>query len=101
MSHELCAAENTKMVLDDIGNIWVSMYKQRRKLLPTTPQSLEEAINQVSNKNILTDRNETFCHVDTESKIIFLNTKSNIQYVCYNSLLLVADGTFYLCPKFF
>jgi len=75
MRHELCAAENTEMVSDDIGNIRVSMYRQKRKLLPTTPQSLEEAINQVSNRNILTNRNETFCHVDTKSKIIY-------QYMC-------------------
>ncbi|KAE9526500.1 hypothetical protein AGLY_013148 [Aphis glycines] len=46
MRHELCAAENTAMVSDDIGNILVSMYRQRRKLLPTTPQSLEDAFNQ-------------------------------------------------------
>lgn len=36
--YESCAAENTEMVSDDIGNIRVSMYKQRRKLLSTTPQ---------------------------------------------------------------
>jgi len=49
MGLELCAAENTEMVSDDIGNIRVSMCRQRRKLLPRTPQSLEEAINQIIN----------------------------------------------------
>jgi hypothetical protein len=101
MRHKLCASENTEMVSDDIGNIRVSMFRQRRKLLPTTPQSLEEAINLVSNRNILTNGNETFCYVDIESKIIFPTTKSNIQYMYHNSSLLVADGIFYVCPKFF
>lgn len=77
------------------------MYSKRRKLLPITPQSLKEAINQVSNRNILTNMHETFSHVDTASKIIFLTTKSNIQYMSHYSSILVADGTMYVCPKFF
>jgi len=64
---------------------------------------IEEAINQVSNLNILTNRHETFYYVDTESKIIFLTTKSNIQHMRQRhiSSLLFADDTFYVCLKIF
>jgi len=79
------------------------MYRQKRKFLPTTsPKSLEEAINQVGNRTVLTNRYKTFCHVNKESKIIFLTTKSNIQYLYHNSSILVAHGTiFYVCSNFF
>lgn len=72
------------------------MYRQKRKLLPIMPQSLEEAIDEVNNRNILTNINETFSHVDIESKIIFLITKSNIQFMCHNSSQLFT----FSCPKF-
>jgi len=48
--HGLCGAENTAVVLDDIGNNRISIYSQKHKsLFPKFPQSLEEAIYKLSN----------------------------------------------------
>jgi hypothetical protein len=50
---------------------------------------------------ITTHRNETFCHVDEESKIVIFITKSNLEYIANNSYTILGDGTFYVCPAYF
>jgi hypothetical protein len=41
----------------DVHNIRKSIYRERRKILPPVPKSLNEAIEQVSNLVILTNKN--------------------------------------------
>ena len=52
---EILSIENNEVIgSNDVSLIRKSMYNERRKLLPTLPKNLEDALNFVSNSDILT-----------------------------------------------
>ncbi|KAF0701617.1 Uncharacterized protein FWK35_00034126, partial [Aphis craccivora] len=57
---ELMVVETTELLHDDMSSIRKSMYRGRRKIIPTAPTSLFELIQQLKINNISTHRNETF-----------------------------------------
>jgi hypothetical protein len=61
----------------DVNNIRKSIYRKRRKILPPVPKSLDEAIEQVSNLEVLTNKNEEFAYVDYVNNIILIACKTN------------------------
>jgi len=93
--------ETTELLHNDMSSIRKSMYRERRKIIPAVPTSLIELIQQLKINSITTHRNETFCHVDEESKIVILTTNTNLEYLVDNSYIILGDGTFYVCPAHF
>ncbi|KAL4090309.1 hypothetical protein QTP88_025171 [Uroleucon formosanum] len=98
---ELLAVETTELLHNDMSSIRKSMYRERRKIIPAAPTSLFELIQQLKTNGLTTHRNETFCHVDEESKIVIFTTNSNLEYLVNNSHTILGDGTFYVCPAHF
>ncbi|KAF0756011.1 MULE domain-containing protein, partial [Aphis craccivora] len=95
------AVETTELLHDDMSSIRKSMYRERQKIIPAAPTSLFKLIQQLKINNISTHRNETFCHVDEESKILIFTTNNNLEYLVNNSHIILRDGTFYVCPAHF
>ncbi|KAF0755897.1 Uncharacterized protein FWK35_00006352 [Aphis craccivora] len=91
---ELMAVETTELLHND-------NYRERWKIIPAVPTSLFELIQQLKISNITTHRNETFCHVDEESKIVILKTNNNLEYLVNNSHTILGDSTFYVFPAHF
>jgi hypothetical protein len=77
------------------------MYRERRKIIPAVPTSINELIQPLKINSFTTHRNEIFCHVDEESKIVIFTTKSNSEYLINNSYTILGDGTFYVCHVHF
>ncbi|XP_050058592.1 uncharacterized protein LOC126550668 [Aphis gossypii] len=88
---ELMATETSELLHDDMSSIRKSMYRERRKITPAAPTSLFELIQQLKINNITTHRNETFCHVDEESKIVIFTTNNNLEYLVNNSHTILGD----------
>jgi len=95
---ELMAVKTTELLHNDISSIRKSMYRERRKIIPEAPTLLFELIQQLKINSVTTHRNETFCHVDEESKIVILTTNTNLEYLVDNSYTILGNGTFYVCP---
>jgi len=92
---------NTVIGSNDISLIRKSMDYERRKHLPTLPRSLEDALNFVSNCDILTCQNEKMTYVYKQDEIIIVTCKKNIEFLCNHCDEYLADGTFTYKPKYF
>jgi len=75
---ELSSCSTSK--LSDINSIRKSIHRERRKVLPSNPKSLDEAIAQISDLQVLTYKNEQFKFVDSENNIILITCKSNLNF---------------------
>ncbi|KAE9533891.1 hypothetical protein AGLY_008970 [Aphis glycines] len=73
---------NTVIESNDVSLIRKSMDYERRKYLPTLPRSLEDALNFVSNCDILTCQNEKMTYVYKQDEIIIVTCKKNIEFLC-------------------
>lgn len=89
------------MTLNDISNYRQHIYRKRRKVLPVLPKSYDEAISQlISQETILTFKKEQFLYIN-DNKVVSLTCKTNLKTLCDNSELILADGTFRYCPRYF
>jgi hypothetical protein len=105
---ELVSIENVtgmnntqSMVSNDLVNIRLAMYRERRKCLPTIPKNIGEVFQQLKDSSLVTSRKEKFCFIHEDTNIVFFTCESNLKYLCGNSSLVLADGTFYTAPKHF
>jgi len=99
---EVSSIENNEVIgSNDVNLIRKSIYNERRKLLPTLPKSLEDALNFVSNSDILTYQNEKMTFVYKQDEIIIVTCKKNIEFLCNHCDEYLADGTFTYKPKYF
>lgn len=89
--------------IGDIKQICKSIYHKQRSQLPTVPKSHQEALLQMSSNQLClsTNQNEQFCFVDSNCGIIVFTCASNLQFLCNHQDTVLADGTFYVCPKHF
>ena len=105
---ELVSIENVtgmnntqSIVSNDLVNIRLAMYRERRKHLPTVPKNITEGVQQLKDSSLVTSRKEKFRFVHEDTNIVFFTCESNLKYLCDNSSLVLADGTFYTAPKHF
>ena len=84
---------------NNISVIKQAMYEQRRKHLPKKPRSQEEALLQLQTSTVTTTKGEKFVYRDGD--IAFITCESNLAYLVSNADIILADGTFYTCPKYF
>lgn len=96
---ELYSCSTSKF--SDINNIRKSIYRERRKVLPPIPKSLNEAIAQISDLAVLTNKNEQFKFVDHLNNIILITCKSNLNFLCNYNTYIFGDGTFTYKPSYF
>ncbi|VVC25075.1 Hypothetical protein CINCED_3A013458 [Cinara cedri] len=89
--HELMAVENTEL-LYGISSIRKSTYRQRQKIISAAPILINELVQQIKINSLTTHRNETFCHVDEELKIVIHTSKSNLEYLVNNSYTILGGG---------
>ncbi|KAE9538011.1 hypothetical protein AGLY_005983 [Aphis glycines] len=90
---EVSSIENNEVIgSNDVNLIRKSIYNERRKLLPTLPKSLEDALNFVSNSDILTCQNEKMTFVYKQDEIIIVTCKKNIEFLCNHCDEYLADG---------
>jgi len=54
------AVESSELLHDGMSSIRKYMYRERRKIIPRAPTSLNELIQQLKINSITTNRNETF-----------------------------------------
>lgn len=95
----LASAENYNLSEQDIKTVRQAVYEARSKVRPPKPRSRVEALQQARDFDILTNRNEKFCHVYDD--IVLLTCATNIEFLFLNSDVILGDGTFYVCPKHF
>lgn len=94
----LASMENSQVLQQDILAIKQGIHRTKRKTLPPNPGSRDEALQQLSVYPNVTNRNENFVHLHDD--IVVLTCKSNLEFMCLQEIIL-ADGTFYVAPKFF
>ena len=76
-----------------------AVYEKRGQVLPKNPSSLPEALDQLRNMNILTNRNEKFCFV--EDDLVFPTCQKKLTFLIEHGETLLADGTFCISPRHF
>jgi hypothetical protein len=96
---ELYSCSTSKF--SDINNIRKSIYRERRKVLPPIPKSLNEAIAQISDLAVLTNKNEQFKFVDHLNNIILITCKSNLNFLYNYNTYIFGDGTFTYKSSYF
>lgn len=65
------------------------------------PVSLLDAINKVKESNITLNSGKQFVFVNESVQIIIVTCKTNLQFLCHEIKLILADGTFTYFPKHF
>jgi len=73
-------------------------------VLPPIPKSLDEAIAQISDLQVLTNKNEQFKFVDSDdsvNNIILITCKSNLNFLCNYNTHIFGDGTFTYRSSYF
>lgn len=87
--------------ISDLKCVKENMYNARRKSMPTLPRSVEEVHRALNDLQPITHRGEDFLlENDSNSNIVILTTKTNLQCLCLAEKLYM-DGTFNYCTKFF
>ena len=91
-----------ELVTQDITSVRQAMYRQRRKLQPKLPTSRTETIETLKEYEVKSSNGEDMVYVSSsETEIVMLTTKSNLQFLCQNDVPMFGDGTFQYCSKFF
>ncbi|KAE9543784.1 hypothetical protein AGLY_002014 [Aphis glycines] len=98
---ELSSIEDSQVCSSNINALRKSMYRERRKTLPTVPSSITDAIQKVKIASIENKSKENFVHVFEEDETIIVTCKTNLLFLNDNTETLLADGTFTYCPKHF
>lgn len=70
-------------------------------MLPPIPKSLDEAIAQISDLQVLTNKNKQFKFFDSVNNIILITCKSNLNFLCNYNTHIFGDGTFTYRPSYF
>ena len=79
----------------------MAMYRQRRKLQPNLPASMNETIDQLSSYDLQSSSGERMLHdVNPEDNIFMFTTESNLKFLC-GDIPVFGDGTFTYCPRYF
>jgi hypothetical protein len=98
---ELSSIEDSQVCSSNINALRKSMYRERRKTLPTVPSSITDTIQKVKIACIENKFKDNFVHVFEEDEIIIVTCKTNLLFLNDNTETLLADGTFTYCPKHF
>ncbi len=69
------------VVSNDLVNIRLAMYWERRKHLPTVPKNIAEVLQQLKDPSLVTSRKEKSCFVDEDTNIVFFTCESNLKYL--------------------
>jgi hypothetical protein len=87
----------------DLRNVSLSLYRERRKHLPTLPKSREDTHAAIEMIDTMTSKNEQFLIAvnDQESGIIIFSTETNVTCLCNDVEELFIDGTFKCCARHF
>jgi hypothetical protein len=84
---------NTIIGSNDVSLIRKSMYYERKKHLTTLSITLDDALNFVSNCNILNCKNENLTYVYKQDKITIVSPKKYIEYLCKHCDKYMQGGT--------
>ena len=79
----------------NITSVHQTMYRQRRKTQPKLPTSRTETIETLKEYEVMVYVSSS------ETEIVMLTTKSNLQFLCQNDVQMFGDGTFQYCTKLF
>ena len=91
-----------ELVSQDITSVRQAMYRQRRKTQPKLPTSRMETIEMLKEYELKSSKGEDMIYVSSsESEIVMLTTKSNLQSLCQEDVQIFGDGTFQYCAKHF
>jgi hypothetical protein len=86
---------------NDVNSIRRSIYRARRKSLPTIPKSISEVHSALTLLQLNTYKGENFLLYNNETEnIVCFTTESNLKFLCFRDKIFV-DGTFEYCAKFF
>ena len=87
----------------DLRNVSFSLYRERRKHLPTLPKSRADTHAAIAMIDTMTSKNEKFLIAvnDQESGINIFSTETNVTCLCNDVEELFIDGTFKCCARHF
>ena len=93
---------NAHLETGDIERVRKAVYHERRKQLPTLPNSRAETHDRIDQHQVTSCRGEPMIHVNDAAKgIIILTTRTNMQLLCDRNAQIFGDGAFKTCPRFF
>lgn len=99
---ELQKFEEQHLQHKDIKSIAQSLYRERRKVFPVLPKDRLGVHSALDSMNTNTNKDEDFLlENNSETGIIILACKSNLEFFCNEAEEIFVDGTFKSCPKFF
>ena len=101
MRESLANMDNTHNVTTrDIARCKKSMYRARRKSIPTLPKSEKETVEKLSSLNMQTSRGENFVMtsemVSSKHGIVIYSCPSNLKQLCASEIIL-GDRWHILC----
>ncbi|CAG2218811.1 unnamed protein product [Mytilus edulis] len=86
----------------DLKNVAMSLYRERRKQFPKLPKSRLEIQETLRQMDLNTSKTESFTLVnDLDSGIVIFSCFTNLECLCNEMTDIFIDGTFKSCPKFF
>ena len=90
------------LVTHDIKSACQAMYRQRRKTHPKLSTSRMETIETLKDYEVKSSNGENMVFVSSsDTEIVMLTTKSNLQFLCQNDVQIFGDGTFQYCAIYF
>lgn len=100
--NELMDMSENNLHRNDLRNVSLSLYRERRKNFPTLPKSREETHTTVREMDTTTSKAEDLLMVnDPDSGIIIFSTATNMKCLCNDIGELFIDGTFKCCARYF
>ncbi|CAG2237703.1 unnamed protein product [Mytilus edulis] len=85
----------------DLKNVAMSLYRERRKQFPKLPKSRLEIHETLRQMDLNTSKTESFTLVnDLDSGIVIFSCFTNLECLCNEMTDIFRDGTFKSCPKF-
>ena len=86
----------------DIRNVSLSLYRQRRRQLPTLPKNRDETHAAITKIDTMTSKQENVVIVNAQdSGIVIFSTAINVACLCNDVEDLFINGTFKCCPRYF
>ncbi|CAC5397336.1 unnamed protein product [Mytilus coruscus] len=99
---ELQKMEENLLNHQDLKNVAMSLYRERRKQFPKLPKSRFEIHETLRQIHLNTNKTESFTLVnDFDSGIVIFSCFTNLECLCNEMTDIFIDGTFKSCPKFF
>ncbi|KAL8594008.1 hypothetical protein ACOMHN_028994 [Nucella lapillus] len=94
------SADIQEILPRDVHTVRRALYRERRKHTPKLPKTREETHQCIDDVEMQSSRGENMVLVnDRDTGIVIFATRSNLEFLCSEGVLLFGDGTFQFCPK--